>query len=92
MSECEDLPIEAVPVGPATSVPVLVRVRVVRGAVRSWRDREEIYALLATLFPSASPFFPLISALTGFHDRGLVTGWALLLITSNYLHHKIEVG
>ena len=29
-------------------------------------------------------FLPLISALTGFHDWGLVTRWAQLLITSNY--------
>ena len=28
-------------------------------------------------------FLPLISALTGFHDWGLVTRWAQLLITSN---------
>ena len=29
-------------------------------------------------------FLPLISVLTSFHDWGLVTRWALLLITSNY--------
>ena len=29
-------------------------------------------------------FLPLISALTGFHDCGLVTRWAQLLITSSY--------
>ena len=29
-------------------------------------------------------FLPLISAMIGFHDKGLVTAWAQLLITSNY--------
>ena len=33
---------------------------------------------------SCQIFKPLISALTGFHDCGLVTRWAQLLITSNY--------
>ena len=46
-------------------------------------------------FPPVRPFLPLISAPTGFHDWGLVTRWAQLLITSltsTYpAHHKIEV-
>ena len=38
---------------------------------------------LTTRFSSCQIFLPLISAPTGFHDRGLVTRWAQLLITSN---------
>ena len=39
---------------------------------------------LSTRFPPVISFLPLISAPTGFHDWGLVTRWAQLLITSNY--------
>ena len=39
---------------------------------------------LPFLFPSCQIFLPLISAQPGFHDWGLVTRWAELLITSNY--------
>ena len=45
-----------------------------------------------TCYPlsSCQIFKPLISALTGFHDRALVTRWAPLLITfSYYLPDKI---
>ena len=36
---------------------------------------------LSTRFPSVRPFLPLISAPNGFHDWGLVTRWAQLMIT-----------
>ena len=34
--------------------------------------------------PLQNLYVPLISAPTGFHNRGLVARWAQLLITSNY--------
>ena len=37
---------------------------------------------LCTRFPPVRPFLALISVPTGFHDWGLVTRWAQLLITS----------
>ena len=43
------------------------------------------FTSLSTHFPPVRPFLPLISAPTGFHNWGLVTRWAQLLITSNYL-------
>ena len=42
-----------------------------------------VLRMLSPLCP-ASSFLPLISAPTGFHDWGLLTRWAQLLITSNY--------
>ena len=38
----------------------------------------------STRFPLGPPFGPPISAPTGFHDWGLETRWAQLLITSSY--------
>ena len=39
---------------------------------------------LSTRFLPVRPFLPFISAPTGLHYWGLVTKWALLLITSHY--------
>ena len=50
---------------------------------------------LSTRYPPVRPFLPLISAPTGFHNWGLVTRWAQLLITlltAIYpAHRKVEV-
>ena len=48
-------------------------------------DQLDIFSSsLSTRFPPVRPFLPFISALTGFHDWGLVARWDQLLITSNY--------
>ena len=48
-------------------------------------SKRSIYFILIpdTHFSPARSCLPLISALTGFHNWGLVTRWAQLLITSN---------
>ena len=44
----------------------------------------------STCFPPVRSFLPLISAPTGFHDWGLVTRRAQLLITSNYITYPAQ--